>query len=99
MQAKAMRAYHLHHPFDDSPLALPWPTDPRTPYGSSPTSRATAQRRPCKRPQSPRYGTPASRLHTPSSNPRPHRSHGLKSRLSEREKEEAHPPLAPKRQE
>ena len=28
MQAKAMRNYHLHHPFDDSPAALPWPTDP-----------------------------------------------------------------------
>ena len=27
-QAKAMRNYHLHHPFDDSPAALPWPTDP-----------------------------------------------------------------------
>ena len=25
--AKAMRNYHLHHPFDDSPAALPWPTD------------------------------------------------------------------------
>ena len=28
MQAKAMRNYHLHHPFDDSPAALPWPFDP-----------------------------------------------------------------------
>ena len=28
MQAKAMRNYHLHHPFDDNPAALPWPTDP-----------------------------------------------------------------------
>ena len=28
MQAKATRNYHLHHPFDDSPAALPWPTDP-----------------------------------------------------------------------
>ena len=28
MQAKAMRNYHLHHPFDDSQAALPWPTDP-----------------------------------------------------------------------
>ena len=28
MQAKAMRNYHLHHPFDNSPAALPWPTDP-----------------------------------------------------------------------
>ena len=28
MQAQAMRNYHLHHPFDDSPAALPWPTDP-----------------------------------------------------------------------
>ena len=28
MQAKAMRNYHLHHPFDDSPPALPWPSDP-----------------------------------------------------------------------
>ena len=28
MQAKAMRNYHLHHPFDDSPAALPWPSDP-----------------------------------------------------------------------
>ena len=27
-QAKAMRNYHLHQPFDDSPAALPWPTDP-----------------------------------------------------------------------
>ena len=27
-QAKAMRNYHLHHPFDDSPPALPWPMDP-----------------------------------------------------------------------
>ena len=27
-QAKAMRNYHIHHPFDDSPTALPWPTDP-----------------------------------------------------------------------
>ena len=27
-QAKAMRNYHLHHPFDDSPATLPWPTDP-----------------------------------------------------------------------
>ena len=23
-----MRNYHLHHPFDDSPAALPWPTNP-----------------------------------------------------------------------
>ena len=23
-----MRNYHLHHPFDNSPAALPWPTDP-----------------------------------------------------------------------
>ena len=28
MQAKAMRNYHLHHPFDDSPAALRWPSDP-----------------------------------------------------------------------
>ena len=28
MQAKAMRNYHLHHPFDDSPAALPGPSDP-----------------------------------------------------------------------
>ena len=28
MQAKAMRNYHLHHPFDDSPAALPWPSNP-----------------------------------------------------------------------
>ena len=28
MQAKAMRNYHLHHPLDNSPAALPWPTDP-----------------------------------------------------------------------
>ena len=42
MQAKAMRNYHLHHPFDDSPPTLPWPTDPRRPCRSSPTSRATA---------------------------------------------------------
>ena len=28
MQAKAMRNYHLRHPFDDSPAALPWPSDP-----------------------------------------------------------------------
>ena len=28
MQAKAMRNYHLQHPFDDSPTALPWPSDP-----------------------------------------------------------------------
>ena len=23
-----MRNYHLHHPFNNSPVALPWPTDP-----------------------------------------------------------------------
>ena len=23
-----MRNYHLHHPFDDSPATLPWPTNP-----------------------------------------------------------------------
>ena len=28
MQAKAMKNYHLHHPFDNSPTALPWPIDP-----------------------------------------------------------------------
>ena len=28
MQAKAMGNYHLNHPFDNSPVALPWPTDP-----------------------------------------------------------------------
>ena len=28
MQAKAMKNYHFHHPFDTSPAALPWPTDP-----------------------------------------------------------------------
>ena len=28
MQANAMRDYHLQHPFDDSPAALSWPTDP-----------------------------------------------------------------------
>ena len=28
MQAKAMRNYHLHHPFDNSPATLPWPSDP-----------------------------------------------------------------------
>ena len=28
MQAKAMRNYHLHHPFNDRPRALPWTTDP-----------------------------------------------------------------------
>ena len=27
-QAEAMRDYNLHHPFDDSPPALRWPTDP-----------------------------------------------------------------------
>ena len=27
MQAKAMRNYHFRHPFDNSPAALPWPTD------------------------------------------------------------------------
>ena len=29
MQAKAKRKYHLHHPLDDSPAALPWPSHPR----------------------------------------------------------------------
>ena len=57
MHVKAIRNYHLHHPFDDSRSALPWPTEARRPYGSPPTSRATAQRRPCKGQQSPRYGT------------------------------------------
>ena len=28
MQAKAMRNYNVHHPFDNSLAALPWPTDP-----------------------------------------------------------------------
>ena len=28
MQDKAMWNYHLHHPFEDSPAALSWPTDP-----------------------------------------------------------------------
>ena len=28
MQAKAMRNYHLHHPLDDRPGALPWPSHP-----------------------------------------------------------------------
>ena len=28
MQAKAMRNYHLHHPFDDSPAALPLQSNP-----------------------------------------------------------------------
>ena len=28
MQAKTMRNYHPHHPFDESPAALPWPSDP-----------------------------------------------------------------------
>ena len=37
MQAKAMRNYHLHHPFDDSPAALPWPSNP-------PGDRAQAHR-------------------------------------------------------
>ena len=27
-KAEAMRNYHLHHPFNHSPAALPWPTDP-----------------------------------------------------------------------
>ena len=27
-QAQTMRNYHVHHPFDDSPAALPWPTNP-----------------------------------------------------------------------
>ena len=27
MQAEAMRNYHLHHPFEDSQAALPWPSD------------------------------------------------------------------------
>ena len=27
MQDKAMGNYHLHHPIDDSPAALPWPSD------------------------------------------------------------------------
>ena len=27
-EAKAMRNYHLHHPFNNSPAALPWLTDP-----------------------------------------------------------------------
>ena len=31
MQTKAMRNYHLHHPFNDSPAALPWPSNrPKT---------------------------------------------------------------------
>ena len=28
MRAKPMRNYHLHHPFENSPAALTWPTDP-----------------------------------------------------------------------
>ena len=28
MHVKAMRNYHLHHTFNDSPAALPWPSDP-----------------------------------------------------------------------
>ena len=27
-QAKAMRNYHLRHPLDNSPVTVPWPTDP-----------------------------------------------------------------------
>ena len=55
-QAKAMRNYHLHHPFDDSPAALPWPTDPPETVRklSSLTSRAATQKRPCKRRRNPR---------------------------------------------
>ena len=52
-QAKAMRNYRLHHPFDDSPAALPWPTDPRRPCASSPTSYAATRKRKCKHRQNP----------------------------------------------
>ena len=69
------------------------------PYGSSLTSNATVRRRQCKCRQSLHYGTPASRLHTPPSNPTPPVSHHLQSRQSEREEKNAHPAVAPNRPE
>ena len=99
MQAKAIRNYHLHHPFDDSPATLQWPTDLPETVASSPTSHATARNGPCKRRRSPRYGTLASRLRTPSSNPTPPQPHHLQSRQSERGRKEAHPPPAPNKPE
>ena len=52
MQAKAMRNSHLHHPFNHSSPAQPWPTDPLetvkkladlTPSGAKVTIRAPAE--------------------------------------------------------
>ena len=63
-----MRNYHLHHPFNDSPPALPWPTDP--PGDCTQAHRPHAQSRESNQANA-RYGTLASGLRTPSSNPTP----------------------------
>ena len=69
MQARGMRNYNLQHPFHDSPLALPWRTDPPETIQKRADITRNHAKATMQAPAEPRYGTPASRLHTPSSNP------------------------------
>ena len=96
-QAKAMRNYHLHHPFDDSPAALPWPTDPPETIQKLANLKRKSAKATMQAPAEPPPRDPSQQATHPFFQPRaPPNSHYLQSRQNEREEKDAHPPLAPK---
>ena len=87
-----MRNYHLNHPFDNSPAALPWPTDPpETVHRLADLTRSHAKAT-MQTPAEPPLRDPTSRLCTPTSNPTPPQPHHLPFHPSEGDGEGAHPP-------
>ena len=92
MQAKAMRNYHLHHPFDDSPATLPWPSDPPETVRKPADLMRSHAKANMQTPAEPPLRDPASKQRTPSSNPTPPQPCYLQSHPSERDEKGAHPP-------
>ena len=92
MQAKAMRNYHLHHPFDNSPAAVPWPTDPPETVRKLADltrnhAKATMQTR-AERP----LRDPGQQATHPFFQPHAPQPHHLQSHPSEQDRKGAHPP-------
>ena len=92
MQAKAMRSYHLHHPFDDSPAPLPWPSDPPETVRKLADLMRSHAKANMQTPAEPPLRDQTSKRRTPSSNPTPPEPRYLQSHPSERDKKGAHPP-------
>ena len=82
-RAKAMRNYQVHHPFDDSPAALPWPTDAPEPVRKLADLTRSHAKAIMQTPAEPPLGDPGQQATHPFFKPHAAQHHYLQSHPSE----------------